>query len=68
VKVLHYHRHITEGGQLRPTDKGSPLNDVIDQVNRVVESRAGRPTRRAGAQLLRRKVSRMARLASSFTS
>jgi hypothetical protein len=55
VKVLHYHRHITEGGRLLPTDKGSPLNDVIDQVNRVVESRARRPRRRLTGQLLARR-------------
>jgi hypothetical protein len=51
VKLLHYHRHISDDGRLLRTDKGSPLNDVIDHVNRVVESRAGAARRRVTGKL-----------------
>jgi hypothetical protein len=68
VKVLHHHRHITADGRLRPTDKGSPLNDVIDHVNRVLRSRAGRPREAIGGRLLARGRARIARSLPRLTS
>jgi hypothetical protein len=68
VKVLHYHRHITKDGRLLPTDKGSPLNHVIDRVNSVVQSRARRPRRRDVSQLWARGRSQMAKSLSRLSS
>lgn len=56
VRLLHYHRHISPEGRLLRTDRGSPLNAVIDRVNAVLDARLARGARISGGLATGRRL------------